>query len=142
MPKALGKLKISPSQRTELEALVRRRTESASLMLRARMILLAGEGESNRQIGLRFKIKPHTVGTWRTRFESRGCEGLRDHKRPGRPLEITTAQKQRIVHTVCRKPPAGLGRWSVRSLANALCLNRDVIHRTLVEHDLQPQPLG
>lgn len=141
MPKALGKLKISASQRVELETLVRRRTESAPLVLRARMMLLAGEGESNRQIGLRFKVKPHTVGTWRARFESRGCEGLRDRERPGRPVEITPAQKQRIVHTVCRKPPAGLGRWSVRSLANALSINRDVIHRTLVEHDLQPHRL-
>lgn len=141
MPKALPPLKMSSSQKTELQSLSRSRTESGSVALRARMMLLAGEGESNRQIALRFGIKPHTVGTWRARFEENGCEGLRDIPRPGRPPKITAAQKQKIVHTVCRKPPAGLGRWSVRSLAKRLGINRDAVHGTLVEQDLQPHRL-
>lgn len=105
------------------------------------MMLLAGKGESNRQIGIRFDVKAHTVGTWRARFEAGGCDGLHDLQRTGRPADITPAQKQKIVHTVCRKPPVGLGRWSVRSLANRLGINRDAVHRTLIEHDLQPHRL-
>ncbi|MGD9420003.1 MAG: IS630 family transposase [Verrucomicrobiota bacterium JB025] len=141
MPKALPPLKISPSQMTELQSLSRSRTGAGAVALRARMMLQAAEGESNRQIGLRFGVKAHTVGTWRSRFESKGCEGLRDLQRPGRPAKITPAQKQKIVHTVCRKPPSGLGRWSVRSLAKRLGINRDAVHSTLVEHDLQPHRL-
>jgi transposase len=141
MPRALPSLKMSSSEKTELQFLSRTRTGSGSVALRARMMLLAGEGESNRQIALRFGIKAHTVGTWRARFEEGGCEGLRDNQRPGRPAKITPAQKQKIVHTVCRKPPSGLGRWSVRTLAKRLGINRDAVHSTLVEHDLQPHRL-
>ena len=132
---------MSSSQKTEVERLSRSRTGSGGVALRARMMLLAAEGESNRQIALRFDMKAHTVGKWRTRFEAEGCDGLRDLDRPGRPAVITPAQKQKIVHTVCRKPTKGLGRWSVRTLASHLKINRDTVHRTLVEHDLQPHRL-
>lgn len=141
MPKALPPLSLSPAQESELLRLSRSRNGAGSVALRARMMLLAGEGESNRQIAIRFGVKPHTVGAWRARFEAEGCEGLRDIRRPGRPVRITPAQKQKIVHTVCRKPPAGLGRWSVRTLAAKLRLSRDVVHRTLLEHNLQPHRL-
>ena len=99
-------------------------------------MLLSGEGKSSRQIGLRFGVKAHTVGLWRSCFEANGCEGLRDLPRSGRPTKITPAQKQKIVHTVCRKPPSGLGRWSVRSLARRLGINRDAVRSTLVQNDL------
>jgi transposase len=141
MPKALPPLQMSITQQKELQGLARSRTGSGSVAIRARMMLLAGKGESNRQIGIRFDVKAHTVGTWRARFEAGGCDGLRDLQRTGRPADITPAQKQKIVHTVCRKPPSGLGRWSVRGLANRLGINRDAVHRTLLEHDLQPHRL-
>jgi transposase len=141
MPKALPPLQMSSSQKAELQSLARSRTGSGSVASRARMMLLAGEGESNRQIGIRFDGKSHTVGTWRARFEADGCDGLRDLHRTGRPADITPVQKQKIVPTVCRKPPAGLGRWSVRSLAKRLGINRDAVHRTLIAHDLQPHRL-
>ena len=141
MPRSLPPLKVSKKQRAELERIVRSRTCSASASLRSRMMLLATNGESNRQIALRFGIKPHQVGEWRRRFEEAGCAGLEDKPRSGRPCELTPALKRKIVNTVCRKPPKGLGRWSVRSLADKLGINRDAVHRTLRENDLQPHRL-
>jgi len=141
MPKALAPLTLTDAQQSELEGLARSRTGAASLALRARMMLLCAAGESNRQIALRFGVKPHAVGMWRKRFEQDGCAGLHDAERSGRPALITAALKQKIVNTVCRKPPKGLGRWSVRSLSAKLGINRDAVHRTLLEHDLQPHRL-
>ena len=141
MPKSLSPLKVSKKQRAELERIVRGRSCPAGLSLRARMMLLASDGESNRQIALRFGVKAHSVGEWRRRFEEAGCDGLKDRPRSGRPAEITPALKRKIVNTVCRKPPKGLSRWSVRSLADKLGINRDAVHRTLRENDLQPHRL-
>lgn len=141
MPKSLPPLKLRKEQRMELEKLTRSRTAPASVSLRARMMLLAANGESNRQIALRFGVKPHAVGEWRRRFASAGAAGLHDKARSGRPAAITPALKRKIVNTVCGKPPKGLGRWSVRSLANKLGINRDAVHRTLRENDLQPHRL-
>jgi transposase len=141
MPRSLPPLPLTEVQRAELETLARARTGAASVSLRARMMLLCASGESNRQIALRFGVKPHAVGMWRERFVASGCAGLRDSERSGRPATITAAIKQKIVNTVCRKPPKGLGRWSVRSLSAKLGINRDAVHRTLLEHDLQPHRL-
>ena len=109
MPKALSPIVLTEDRRIELESLARRRTGAAGISLRARMILLCAAGESNRQIALKFEVKPHTVGMWRKRFEQNGCSGLSDEKRSGRPAFISPALKQKIVNTVCRKPPKGLG---------------------------------
>lgn len=64
------------SQTTELQSLARSRTGSGSVALRARMMLLAGKCESNRQIGIKFDVDAHTVGTWRGRFETAQEEGV------------------------------------------------------------------
>lgn len=141
MPKALPALVLTEIQRTDLERLARSRTGPAAVTMRARMMLQCAEGLPNRQIALGFGVKPHAVGMWRKRFEQYGCSGLLDAERSGRPATITPALKQKIVNTVCRKPPKGLGRWSVRSLAAKLGINRDAVHRTLLEHDLQPHRL-
>lgn len=141
MPKALAPLALTETQKVELESLARSRTSAAGPVMRARMMLQCADGQSNRQVALAFRVKPHAVGMWRKRFEQDGCAGLFDAERSGRPATITPALKQKIVNTVCRKPPKGLGRWSVRSLSAKLGINRDAVHRTLLEHDLQPHRL-
>lgn len=141
MPKILPPIVLTETNRIELQRLARSRTGAANIALRARMILLCAASQSNREIATRFGVKPHTVGMWRKRFEEDGYLGLHDEKRSGRPPIITPALKQKIVYTVCRKPPKGLGRWSVRSLSARLGISRDTVHRTLVAHDLQPHRL-
>ena len=108
MRKTRTPLVLTEDRRIELERLARTRNGAANISLRARMMLCCAAGESNRRVAMRFGVKPHTVGTWRKRFEQDGCKGLRDEPRSGRPAMITAAIKQRIVHAVCRKPPKGL----------------------------------
>lgn len=141
MPKALPPLELTVDQKKELGKLARSRSGRNDVAFRARMILRCAEGESNRSIALSLGIKPHTVGHWRSRFEEEGCPGLHDAPRSGRPATISLRQRQKVVHTVCQKPPAGLSRWSVRSLARHLQMGRDTVHGILREHDLQPHRL-
>ncbi|MFT3991651.1 MAG: helix-turn-helix domain-containing protein [Luteolibacter sp.] len=116
MPKTLASLTLTAVQKAELEGLARSRTGAASLALRAKMMLCCADGQSNRRIASGFGVKPHAVGMWRKRFELEGVAGLRDAERCGRPPTITAALKRKIVHTVCRKPPKGLGRWSIKGV--------------------------
>lgn len=78
---------------------------------------------------------------WIERFEDKGIPGLDELPGRGRPEEYSAAQKQRIIDRVCRKPPKGLGRWSVRTLATELKMDKDKVHRVLEEHDLHPHRL-
>lgn len=141
MPAALPALKLSSDQQRELQGIVRRRNEKASLVQRARLILLAAEGRSNRQIGLALQLKPHQVGVWRERFEEGGVAALRDQPRSGRPREMSDAQRRRICETACRKPPKHLARWSISSLAKHLRLPRNRVERALADADLHPHRL-
>lgn len=54
-------------------------------VLRAKMILLAGQGLSNDQIAKRLDTRREVVSMWRKRFFEDRLSGLEERSRPGRP---------------------------------------------------------
>jgi transposase len=125
----------------ELQRRVRTRTVTSRAAQRARLILLYLDGESKSEISRRVNLSRPRVIDWIKRFEAGGVAGLDELEGRGRKESYTAAQKRRIVETVCRKPRKGLARWSVRTLARHLSINKDKVHRVLHEHDLHPHRL-
>ncbi len=76
---------LSDEQRQRLESLVRRRTAEQRMVLRARIVLAAAQGEQNASVAERLGVALNTVIKWRKRFFEEGMEGLADRKRSGRP---------------------------------------------------------
>jgi transposase len=68
-----------------LHSLVRRRTAEQRMVMRARIVLAAADGEENASIASRLGVALNTVIKWRKRFYDEGVEGLVDRKRSGRP---------------------------------------------------------
>ena len=68
MGRPLELLILSESERAELGALAAWRKTAQALALRARIVLLAGEGIANKDVAARLEIDPATVGKWRRRF--------------------------------------------------------------------------
>lgn len=64
----------------------------ARVALRARIVLMAASGATNREIAARLGTSPPTVALWRRRYEIAGAEGLQDQPRPGRPRSTATAR--------------------------------------------------
>jgi transposase len=141
MGASLSALQISRHQRKQLEGIVRKRNAKAGLVMRAQMVLMAADGLSNVAISWQLRCRAHVVGKWRRRFAVSGIEGLCDQPRRGRPVEVTDALTQKVVLTACGKPPKGLGRWSVRTLARELRLPQARVQRILQAHDLHPHCL-
>ena len=54
-------------------------------VVRARIVLLAAEGTSNKEIAARLDTTPQTACKWRKRFYEEGLGGLEDRPRSGRP---------------------------------------------------------
>jgi transposase len=54
-------------------------------VVRAKAILLAGEGRSNAEIVERLGVARASVSEWRKRFFEQGLDGLEERSRPGRP---------------------------------------------------------
>ena len=78
---------IEPSDddRERLESLVRRRTAQQRMVVRARIVLAAADGEENAGIANRLGVALNTVIKWRKRFYEEGLDGLSERQRSGRP---------------------------------------------------------
>ncbi len=122
----------------ELERRARSRTVNARVSQRAKLVLLYIDGVSKSEIARRIELSRARVIEWIKRFEANGLDGLEEREGRGRKESYTVAQRKRIVETACSKPRKGLSRWSVRTLARHLSMDKDKVHRVLKKHDLHP----
>lgn len=118
---ALTVRSVTPEELAELETLYHR-TRDARLRTRAQMILLAIEHKLvAREIAALVRQSEQTVRNWIKRFNAEGAEGLKDQPRPGSPVKVTDAYRERLLHVVRRRPRA-LGQpyslWSLQRLAD------------------------
>lgn len=123
-------------------------TASQRDAFRARIILLADDGLTNRAIAEELGCDEDTVGTWRRRFSKGGPKGLRDLPRSGRPSKFTSDQRARVLAKATEKPcDNGLpfSHWDSRALADlaveagiTVSIHPTTVWRWLNDADLQP----
>lgn len=118
-------------------ALMRSRSVRAGLAQRARIIVLASEGESNTRIAELVGVTRQTVITWRARYDEAGMNGLVDEPRSGRPRTI---DHRKIVSETLMPPPKKLGvtHWSTRLLADRLKISNSTVAEAWREYGVQP----
>jgi putative transposase len=107
--------------------------------MRARIVLLAGDGLNNSEIARQLALEPDTVRLWRQRWLAwRGvaladvgvAARLADAPRPGAPARISPEQVARIVALACAAPSASarpISQWSTTELA------AEIMRRGIVE---------
>jgi len=116
----LPPLVLRDGDRLVLEEWVRARTCEARVAMRARIVLLAADGWSNRDIGARVGMHYNQVGVWRSRYRDYGLGGLADEERRGRPPVYGHDDVLRLVATVTEPPPDGATRWTMDAVAAAM----------------------
>lgn len=87
---------------------------------RARMMLMAADGCSNREIGEVVDLHYNQVGMWRKRYEAYGLAGLDDLERSGRPCVYDHDDVLLLVKLVTTDPPDSTARWTMDGLADAM----------------------
>jgi transposase len=103
---------------------------AAALVGRARIVLAAAAGDSNRAIADRYGYTQATVGKWRGRFLKHRMAGLYDELRCGRPRSIEEEQVAALIRkTLHKKPKDGSTHWSVRSAAVENKISKSSVHR-------------
>ena len=127
-----AKMVLSERERADLERLVRAFTTGQQLALRARIVLLAGDGLNNLQIARELGVDDETPGHWRGRWlefrdmpldELSVGERLADAPRPGAPAKFTPEQVCQIIALACEKPADSdrpISQWSHRELADEI----------------------
>jgi transposase len=79
-----------------------------------------------------------TVSLWRTRFVSRGINGLRNELKPGRPRSTSEEKVAQLINTALKRKPEGKTRWSRQGLAAETGLSKTTVHRYLTLFGLPP----
>lgn len=116
---------LSDEDREHLESLVRRRTAEQRMVVRARIVLAAADGEENARVAERLQVALNTVIKWRKRFFEGGMDGLADRKRSGRPRTFPPLVLAEVKQLACELPATSgvpLSRWSCAELARELVL--------------------
>lgn len=143
-PKAVT-LKLSKVEREALETLIRRHTVGQQLALRARIVLEADAGQTNKEIAQLFGISLEPVQLWQKRWHELQSipatelsveERLQDLPRPGAPAQITADQLCQIVAMACEKPEASdrpLSHWTGREIADEI-IKRNILVRISPRH--------
>jgi transposase len=139
----LPPLVLEDEERAELRRRVRAGTSEARDAQRARIILLAAAGQSNRDIGETIGMHYNQVGEWRKRFATDRLAGLVDGDRPGRPHVYGHDDVLLLVKLVTEQPPDATTRWTMDALADTMAdhgvpISASQIWRICKALDLKP----
>jgi transposase len=131
-------LVVRDADREQLSALVRSQTMPHALVRRARIILLSGQGRSNREVARRCGVTAPVVSHWRHRYQERGLAGLHDELRPGRPRTHDDEQVAELLRLVAQRKPEHATHWSVRTAAEATGISKSTVGRYFALFGYQP----
>src|SRR3974390_3151005 len=116
----LPPLKLRRGDRAILETWTRSGTVEARVAKRARIVLLAADGVSNRDIGELVDLHYNQVGMWRQRYNEFGLAGLAAWGRGGRPPVCDHGDVLLWVKLSTEPPPNEATRWTMEALAEAM----------------------
>ena len=123
-----------------LRILSNRKRIEARVQMRARIVLLAAAGMSDKDIAQKLLTDRRVAARWRARFLAAGVEGLlQDAARPGRPRTARKAANvEEVVRITLEETPQGATHWSTRTLAEHLGTNASAVARIWRAHGLKP----
>lgn len=133
-------VKLSADDDRNLRILSKRNCIEARVQMRARIVLMAAHGMSDKDIAQQLDSDRRVAARWRARFLAAGVQGLlTDATRPGRPRTARRdANVKKVVRTTLEHTPQGATHWSTRTLAAHLGTNASAVARIWRAHGLKP----
>jgi len=130
---------MTDGQREILKTLSRSVTAPHREVLRARALLLAGQGLANTAVAVEVGVSPSTVKAWRERFAEQGIVKFAEVAQGrGRKPSISEATIAEIVRATQETKPAGQTHWSCRTMAKAQGVSPATVQRIWSARGLKP----
>jgi len=129
---------LTKEEHEQLKSMVNSRSLSHSLVNRARIVLMAAEGQPNLAIAKEVGLSGQMVCKWRQRYLQQGLSGLHDELRPGRPRSISDEKVAVLIRKTLQTKPKEATHWTIRSMAKETKLSRPTIHRIWQAFGFQP----
>ena len=134
---------LNAGDRKHLETIARSRRQPLRLVQRAKIVLLASQGEQNLEIAQRVGVSLPLVGRWRQRYAASGFAGIeKDAPRPGRTPKISPKLVETIIHKTTQELPPEQTHWSRRTMANAVRTSPSSVGRVWKAHGLKPHRIA
>lgn len=137
MARPIITLELTEEERAELERRVGAGTTSQRDCMRARIILLRGDGLRQTEVATQLGLSLPSVCKWSQRFDLQGLAGLVDKPGRGRKPWLPLDRVEQVINRVTR-PPAGRTRWSVRTMAKEAGMAPESVARIWRQNDLKP----
>lgn len=129
---------LSTEEMIALQTILRSTKVECRIKERAGIIIDWHEGRSYDESQLLRKVSRSIVAKWRSRFLANRLAGLSDAYRSGKPVVITEAQKNKVIHLACSKPAKGYSNWSQQRIGQEVGISASKVNKILKEHDLRP----
>jgi putative transposase len=147
-------LNLSDSERNQLQQLINRHNTPQQIAIRAKIILMASEGQNHREIARNLDINRQMARLWRNRWLETDPKDLsihqrlQDSERVGAPVKFSMEQVIELFALAC-SPPEDYGRpishWTARELADEIIklgiiesISIRHVGRLLAEAELKP----
>jgi len=122
-----------------LKSWARGRSAPVRVMQRAKIVLLARQGQENKDIAAEVGVTRQLVGRWRNRFVQFGLGGItQDAPGRGRKPTVRDALAPKIVEMTTQQKPPNATHWSTRTLAKALGTSDSMVRRVWQANELKP----
>ena len=120
---------LTDVERQDLEKLIHRYSTPQQIAFRARIVLLAADGQNQAEIAKKLNVSMDMARLWRQRWlalqpialeDLSVEERFKDLPRPGTPSRLTADQICRIEQLACEKPEHSerpISQWTGRELA-------------------------
>ena len=132
-------IELTESEVNTLTGWSRGRRTPTRLTKRAKIVLMAAEGEQDKTIAELLGIDRRQVSRWRRRFIQKRLAGIeKDAPRGGRKPKKREHMAPLIIETTTQSKPANATHWSIRTLADTLGIDKSMVHRVWQASGLKP----
>ncbi len=140
---------LSQEERDHLENIISTGEEKARKLTRARILLKADDGWTDKQIQIALDVSLPTIARIRKRYNEKGLSKALNRKPSSRQFErkIDGKTEAHLIAMVCGSPPEGYARWSLRLASERLVLleqvtlasvSHETVRQVLKKNDLKP----
>lgn len=133
--------KLTAEDRQALEVLIRSPKTAQCLVLRARIVLLSGTGQTVEEVAALLGTSTRSVYKWRNRIKANGLDGLKDLPRSGQPKKLTAGKVKEVLTLTVERIPREATHWSVRLMAKAAGITTWQVRQIWEASDLKPHRL-
>lgn len=111
-------VKLSISEKTELEALLSNENIKSRVFKRIMGLLELNKGYNYEQVSQTVLLSSRTLRRLAKRYQAEGLKSIYRRAQSGRPPKTTQELEDQLVLLSCSEAPEGYRKWSLRLLAD------------------------